>query len=88
MAFTIAREMTVLGNKRAALISCSVDTASGNIETGLSVVDAVAVSIVSAATAAYTLKRNVGSNSTSIPGTLNINSAAAGDSFFIVAYGR
>jgi hypothetical protein len=88
MAFTIDREQTVFGNKRVVFISCSVDTASGNVDTGLSQIDAVSVSIVSAATAAYTLKRNVGSGATARPGILNINSAAAGDSFFFVVYGR
>lgn len=88
MAFTISREFSVFGNKKVAFISCSVDSASGNIETGLSVVDAVGVSLVSAATAAYTLKRNLGSNSTAIQGMLNINSATSGDSFFFIAYGR
>lgn len=88
MAFTISREMSVFGDRRVAMISCSVDSASGNIETGLSTIDAVSVAIVSAATAAYTMKRNLGSNSTARPGMLNINSAASGDSFFIIAYGK
>jgi len=88
MAFTVNREQTVFGNKKVVLISCSVDSASGNVDTGLSVIDGVGASLVSAATAAYTLKRNVGSNSTARPGILNINSAAAGDSYFFVVYGR
>ncbi len=88
MAFTIARENTVFGNKKVVLISCSVDTTSGNIETGLKTIDAFSYSLVSAATAALTVARNVGSFATSIPGTLNINSAAAGDSFFFIVYGK
>jgi hypothetical protein len=88
MAFTIGRESTVLGNKRVSLLSCSVDSASGNIDTGLSVVDHVSICPVSMATAAIVLKKNIGSGATSRPGYININGAASGDVFMLVVYGR
>lgn len=88
MAFTIGREQAVFGNKRVVILSCSIDSASGNIDTGLSVVDGFANAPVSMATAAINLKRNVGSNSTALPGIINVNSAAIGDVFFLTVFGR
>lgn len=88
MAFTIGRENTVLGNKKVALLSCSVDSASGNIDTGLSVVDHFSLAPVSMATAAIVLKKNIGSGATSLPGKINVNGAANGDVFMLTVYGR
>jgi hypothetical protein len=88
MAFTIAREFTVLGNKRVALLSVSVDSASGNVVTGLKVVDHVQISPISMASAAIIVKRNVGSGATAVPGNVNINGAASGDVFYMTCYGR
>lgn len=88
MAFTINREQVVLGNKRAVLISCSVDSNSGNVDTGLSVIDGFTYAPVSCATGGVNLKANVGSGATARPGILNLNSFSSGDSLFIVVYGR
>lgn len=88
MAFTIGREVSVFGNKRVAILSCSVDSASGNVDTGLSVVDGFSLAPVSMATAAIVMKRNIGSGATSRPGLININGAVSGDVFFLVVYGR
>lgn len=88
MAFTISREQSVFGNKKVVLISCSVDSASGNVDTGLSQIDGFSFAPVSMATCALSLKKNVGSGATSRPGILNVNSGTSGDSFFLVVYGR
>lgn len=88
MAFTISREYSVFGNKRVALVSCSVDSASGNIDTGLSIVDHVAIAPVSMATAAIIMKKNIGSGATARNGIVNINGAANGDVFMLTVYGR
>lgn len=88
MAFTIGREMTVLGNKRVALLSCSVDSASGNVDTGLSVVDHIQLGPISMATAAIIMKRNIGSGATALPGNININGAVNGDVFYLTVYGK
>ena len=88
MAFTIGRESTTLGNKKVAFLSCSVDSASGNIDTGLGVVDHVSICPISRASAAIVLKKNIGSGATSRPGVININGAASGDVFFLTVYGR
>lgn len=88
MAFTIGREQTVVGNKRVVILSCSVDNASGNVDTGLSVVDGFSMAPVSMGTAAIIMKKNIGSNATARNGIININGAVSGDVFFIIAYGR
>jgi translation initiation factor 1 (eIF-1/SUI1) len=89
MAFTVGVNHKInLANKRVHLISCSVDSASGNIATGLNVVDHVAMAPISMATAAIVMKKNVGSNATAINGTININGAVSGDVFFLTVYGR
>lgn len=88
MAFTVNREQFSAGNKRGVLISCSVDSASGNIDTGLSVVDGFSFAPVSCATGGVNLKANVGSGATARAGIINVNSFASGDSFFLVVYGR
>lgn len=88
MAFTISKEGTVAGNKRVVLMTCSVDSASGNIDTGLSVVDCFSIAPVSMATTSISLKGNVGSGATARPGVINVGSAAAGDSFKLVIWGK
>lgn len=88
MAFTIGREFTVWGNKRVAILSCSLDSASGNIVTGLKTVDGFTMAPVSMASTAVILKRNIGSGATSVPGTVNINGGASGDVFFLICYGK
>jgi len=88
MAFTVNKEMSVFGNKRVVLISCSVDSASGNVDTGLSVIDGFSLSVVSGVSAGITARQNVGSGATARNGILNINSATSGDSMFIVVFGR
>jgi hypothetical protein len=78
---------TVMGNKRVHIVSMSMDAASANVETGLSVIHAVAFAPVSMATAAIGLRRNIGSGSTARAGILNIGSCVSGDVFNITVYG-
>jgi translation initiation factor 1 (eIF-1/SUI1) len=89
MAFTVAINNKVnLGNQRVHQISCSVDSASGNVVTGLKVVEHVEISPISMASAAIIVKKNIGSGATAVNGTINFNGMATGDVFFITAYGR
>lgn len=88
MAFTVSREFVNISNKRVALISCSVDSASGNINTGLKIVEHIAFAPVSMANAQPIFKKNIGSGATSVPGNININGATSGDVFFLTVYGR
>lgn len=88
MAFTIGREITIFGNKRVALLSCSVDSTSGNVDTGLSQVDGFSMAIISMTSQGVHLTRNVGSNSTARPGIINLQSFTTGDVFFLTVYGK
>jgi hypothetical protein len=78
---------SVFGNKRIAIISCSLDAASANIDTGLSVIHGHSIGCVSMTTAGLTFKRNVGSASTARNGIMNVNSAVSGDVFILTVYG-
>ena len=78
---------TVFGNKRVHVISMSIDAASANIETGLSVVHGFSLGVVSMSTAGVTMKKNIGSGATARNGYLNINSAVSGDVFNVTVYG-
>jgi hypothetical protein len=89
MAFTISViQKTVWGDNKVHTLSCTVDSASGNIDTGLSNVYGLTHACASMATAGIRLQRNLGSNSTAIPGYVNVNSAAAGDVFILTVYGK
>lgn len=88
MAFTLEyTQKTVLGNLRVNIISCSVDSASGNIDTGLSKIYGHSLAPISMTSGAIIMKRNVGSGATALPGILNINGATSGDVFCVVVYG-
>lgn len=78
---------TVMGNKRVHIISMSIDAASANIETGLSVIHGHSLGVVSMTTAGVTMKKNIGSGATARNGILNINSAVSGDVFHVTVYG-
>lgn len=79
---------TVFGNKQVRVISCTVDAASANIDTGLSIVDWHSAAVISMTTAGVTVKKNLGSNTTARPGIININSSVSGDVFVLTVYGR
>ena len=78
---------TVMGNKRVHIVSCTIDAASANIDTGLSVIHGHSLGVVSMSTAGVTMKKNIGSGATARNGIMNINSAVSGDVFHIVVYG-
>lgn len=89
MAFTVALSaQRSIANQRVVHVSCSVDSASGNIVTGLKTVEHVGICPVSMATAAIVLKKNIGSGATSVPGNININGAVSGDVFMLTVWGR
>jgi translation initiation factor 1 (eIF-1/SUI1) len=78
---------TIMGNKRVHIVSATIDAASANIETGLSVIHGFSLGVVSMTTAGITMKKNIGSGATARNGILNINSAVSGDVFNVVVFG-
>lgn len=87
MAFTITREQSVFGNKKVVLLNVTVDSASGNVDTGLGKVDHISICPISMATGAIVVKKNIGSGATARMGIVNLNGAASGDNFFMTVYG-
>lgn len=89
MAFTISsvKRTASIGDIRMNVLSCSVDSASGNIDTGLSVIYGHSLAPISMATAAIIMKKNIGSGATAFNGNMNINGAASGDVFCLTVYG-
>lgn len=81
-------DKNVSGKHRVHHISCSVDAASANIDTGLAFVVGFSLGVISMTTAGITMKKNVGSGATARNGIININSAVSGDVFHLIAYGR
>lgn len=88
MPFTITREQTAFGNKRAVLLDVLADGAEANIDTGLGHVDAFTVGVKSIATMTYTMHENVDSSGTASDGTIGVSGLTSGDEFFLVIYGR
>jgi len=89
MAFTTETiSKSVFGNKRVTVTSCSIDSASGNVDTGLALIEWFSVQPISMATTSGSFKKNVGSGATARNGIFNLNSCASGDVFYLVAYGR
>lgn len=78
---------SVHGNQRVHIVSCSVDAASANIDTGLSVIHGFSVGVVSMTTAGVTMKKNIGSGATARAGILNVNSSVSGDVFLLTVFG-
>jgi hypothetical protein len=81
-------DKNVAGKHRVHHISCTVDAASANIDTGLAFIIGHSLGVISMTTAGITMKKNIGSGATARNGILNINSAVSGDVFHLVVYGR
>jgi hypothetical protein len=80
-------QKNVVGKLRQHIISCTLDAASANIDTGLSRIIGHTVGCVSMTTAGLTFKKNVGSAATARNGIMNVNSAVSGDVFVLTVYG-
>lgn len=89
MAFTVtAVNKGVFGDLRYEILNVTLDTASGNIATGLQTIYGANIACNSMGTAGIMVKLNVGSGATSRAGYVNINSGAAGDNFVLTVYGK
>lgn len=89
MAFTLTTvNKGVWGDLRYEIYSVDVDSSSGNIQTGLQTIYGNCFNSVSMATAGIKLRNNIGSNSTSRAGVLNLNSASIGDAFVVTVFGK
>lgn len=89
MAFTVSMVVkTVHGNERCHHIRLIADAATQTVETGMKVIDAIAVGICSASTAALKVYPNSNASGVQSFGVLGISGCAAGDNFFVTVFGR
>lgn len=89
MAFTATNLFTsVFGNKRVVGLLVTADANSGAVDSGLSVIEAITVGVVSAATGAQKFKKNLNSGATALNGSIFMSSCTNGDAFNVVVYGR
>jgi hypothetical protein len=88
MAYTIVREMTVLGNKRVALLDITADATTQSIDTGLARIDHFTVGLHSMTTQiGHKLVPNKTASGATSPGTLGASALASGDRLFVTVYG-
>lgn len=90
MAWTVTRYPTVFGNKRTAVIKCTADAATQNVETGLSVIEGYSLgnfASMASQTGRYIFP-NSGAGGTAIGGVLGCSGFAIGDDIYITVYGR
>jgi hypothetical protein len=89
MAFTKSVDFTtVIGNKRAIGLTITADANSGAVETGLSVIEHVQATVISAATGSQKFKKNLNSGLTANNGSLMMSSCTNGDAFHVLCIGR
>jgi hypothetical protein len=89
MAFSITvSDKSVVGNKRVHYCTVVADAAAGSVATGLSVVDHIDITLKSAASGAYKVRKNVLESGTAAVGYIAFSGVASGDEFFAAVYGR
>jgi hypothetical protein len=89
MAFTVTRTPTVFGNKRAILMNIQADGAEANVESGLSVIEAMVLGqFNSMATGGANVRKNLNSSGTAANGTIGISGLSSGADFDVVVFGR
>ena len=89
MAFTKTLLFTtVMGNKRVMGLEITADANSGAVDSGLSVIEALTIGVISAATGSQKFKRNLNSGGTALNGSIAMSSCTNGDVFHVVAVGR
>lgn len=91
MAWTVTRENTVFGNKRAVLLKCIADAATQNVYTGLSRIDHFVgpskISMSTASISSFTVAYNSSATGVQSFGVLGCSGFVSGDEFFITVYG-
>jgi hypothetical protein len=89
MAFTVASEATVFGNKNTRLVKITADGAEANVTTGFGVIDHLIVSrVISMATANAYVQPNKNSSGTAANGTIGVSGVSAGAEIHCLVFGR
>lgn len=89
MAWTVTRVNTVFGNKQARLLKCTADAATQTVETGLAVVEHIAVAYGSmATTVGPKIFPNSNASGVDTKGVLGCSGFTSGDDVYITVFGR
>lgn len=89
MAWTVNRINTVFGNKQARLLKVTADAATQTVETGLAVVEHIAIAFGSCTTqVGLKIFPNSGAGGTATNGVLGCSGFTAGDDVYITVFGR
>ena len=87
MAFTVAIEKTVFGNKRAHMLVVTADSAEATIDTGLKNVEGFYMGAQAPATSACHFIKNVGSTGTALVGKIGISGVVSGEIYHLLCIG-
>jgi hypothetical protein len=90
MAYTVSRENTVFGNKRAVFMTITADAATQAIETGLQKVDFIGGIAVLSATTLASMHFAINSNASGVQsyGVIGMSGLTSGDLLHITVFGR
>lgn len=89
MAYTATKlKGDVHGSQRVEQYLVTADAASGVVATGLQYVDCLSFAPKSCATAGFKVKANLSAASAAANGSVMVSSAASGDDFYLIVYGR
>ncbi len=89
MAFTVAVENTVFGNKNTKLLKITADGAEGNVASGFNVIDHLIVSnYISMATANAYVRANKNSSGTAANGTIGVSGLSSGAELHCLVFGK
>jgi hypothetical protein len=88
MAFTVNRvKKTVMGDMRMVVLSCTADTTTGSIETGLDRVYGFSVGPISMSTSSYAIYPNALAGGTAAAGYVAVTGFTAADEFQLICFG-
>ena len=88
MAYTLNRvKKTVMGDMRMVIISCTADTTTGSIETGLDRVYGFCITPVSMTAAEVQAYPNALAEGTAAAGYMAITGTTAADEFHLICFG-
>jgi hypothetical protein len=90
MAWTVTRYPSVFGNKKVVGLKCTADAATQTVQTGLSVIEWMAIGSfgsMASQTGRYVF---INSNASGVQsmGVVGCSGFAAGDDIYITVYGR
>lgn len=88
MAWTVVNTPTTFGNKKVRMLKITPDSATFAVQTGLGVIEHVAMFLSSCNSASFKVAVNSGCTGIAAPGTLGITGVTSGDEFYVTVFGR